>query len=211
MSSPHRRKRANGVHLWWMDSGGRFSRGGENDSRPESQSSRTHCRAISVHRAFGRRTQRRRFPLRTDCRFSRCLLDRSTSQFCSCGDSVSAEAIRLRSARITCALHGGIDIIQPQVHPSCRPAGSKHRSEHRLDQDQSRTHPPAPLRCSTLAQSVRAPTLIAGTAKAHDLALATRNVTDFDGLDVDVTNPWEEGRYGIMRRTTDTATRGPHP
>ena len=53
--------------------------------------------------------------------------------------------------------------------------------------------------------------LIAGTAKAHDLALATRNVTDFDGLDVDVANPWEEGRYGIMRRTTDTATRGPHP
>ena len=33
--------------------------------------------------------------------------------------------------------------------------------------------------------------LIAGTAKAHDLAVATRNVTDFDGLDVDVTNPWE--------------------
>ena len=32
--------------------------------------------------------------------------------------------------------------------------------------------------------------LIAGTAKAHDLAVATRNVTDFDGLDVDVTNPW---------------------
>ena len=36
-------------------------------------------------------------------------------------------------------------------------------------------------------------------------------VTLFDGLDVDVTNPWEEGGYGIMRRTTDTATRGPHP
>ena len=33
--------------------------------------------------------------------------------------------------------------------------------------------------------------LIAGTAKAHDLALATRNVKDFDGLNVDVTNPWE--------------------
>ena len=33
--------------------------------------------------------------------------------------------------------------------------------------------------------------LIAGTAKAHGLAVATRNVTDFDGLDVDVTNPWE--------------------
>ena len=33
--------------------------------------------------------------------------------------------------------------------------------------------------------------LIAGTAKAHDLALATRNVTDFDGLDVAVFNPWQ--------------------
>lgn len=33
--------------------------------------------------------------------------------------------------------------------------------------------------------------LIAGTAKAHNLSLATRNVRDFDGLDVDVTNPWE--------------------
>lgn len=33
--------------------------------------------------------------------------------------------------------------------------------------------------------------LIAGTARAHDLSLATRNVRDFDRLDVDVTNPWE--------------------
>ena len=33
--------------------------------------------------------------------------------------------------------------------------------------------------------------LIAGTAKAHDLAVATRNVTDFDGLDVAMINPWE--------------------
>ena len=32
--------------------------------------------------------------------------------------------------------------------------------------------------------------LIAGTAKAHGLAVATRNVTDFNGLDVEVTNPW---------------------
>lgn len=34
--------------------------------------------------------------------------------------------------------------------------------------------------------------LIAGTAKAHGLLIATRNVSDFDGLDADVTNPWEE-------------------
>ena len=32
--------------------------------------------------------------------------------------------------------------------------------------------------------------LIAGTARAHDLSVATRNVADFEGLDVDVTNPW---------------------
>ena len=33
--------------------------------------------------------------------------------------------------------------------------------------------------------------LIAGTARAHGLAVATRNVTDFDGLDVNVANPWQ--------------------
>ena len=33
--------------------------------------------------------------------------------------------------------------------------------------------------------------LIAGTAKAHGLAVATRNVADFDGLEVDIINPWE--------------------
>ena len=33
--------------------------------------------------------------------------------------------------------------------------------------------------------------LIAGTARAHGLAVATRNVKDFDGLDVNVANPWQ--------------------
>lgn len=33
--------------------------------------------------------------------------------------------------------------------------------------------------------------LIAGTARTHNLAVATRNMADFEGLDVDVTNPWE--------------------
>ena len=33
--------------------------------------------------------------------------------------------------------------------------------------------------------------LIAGTAKAHDLCVVTRNASDFADLDVDVTNPWE--------------------
>lgn len=33
--------------------------------------------------------------------------------------------------------------------------------------------------------------LIAGTAKVHDFAVATRNVADFEGLGVTVINPWE--------------------
>lgn len=33
--------------------------------------------------------------------------------------------------------------------------------------------------------------LIAGTAKAYDLAIATRNVKDFEALDVNVVNPWQ--------------------
>ena len=33
--------------------------------------------------------------------------------------------------------------------------------------------------------------LVAGTAKANDLALATRNVRDFDSLDLTVIDPWE--------------------
>ena len=33
--------------------------------------------------------------------------------------------------------------------------------------------------------------LIAGTARACDLSLATRNVRDFERLDIEVTNPWD--------------------
>ena len=33
--------------------------------------------------------------------------------------------------------------------------------------------------------------LIAGTAKAHELSVATRNIRDFGGLDVNVINPWQ--------------------
>ena len=33
--------------------------------------------------------------------------------------------------------------------------------------------------------------LVAGTAQARDLAIATRNVADFDYLDVAFTNPWQ--------------------
>jgi predicted nucleic acid-binding protein len=33
--------------------------------------------------------------------------------------------------------------------------------------------------------------LIAGVARAHDLAVVTRNVRDFEPLDVDVFNPWD--------------------
>ena len=33
--------------------------------------------------------------------------------------------------------------------------------------------------------------LIAGTASAHGLSVATRNVADFEGLGLGVTNPWD--------------------
>ena len=33
--------------------------------------------------------------------------------------------------------------------------------------------------------------LVAGIAKANDFWVATRNVGDFNGLDIDVTNPWD--------------------
>ena len=33
--------------------------------------------------------------------------------------------------------------------------------------------------------------LIAGTAKAHDLTVATRNIADFQRVGVDLVNPWE--------------------
>ncbi len=33
--------------------------------------------------------------------------------------------------------------------------------------------------------------LIAGIAKAHDLALATRNIRDFEGMNLHIVNPWE--------------------
>lgn len=33
--------------------------------------------------------------------------------------------------------------------------------------------------------------LIAGTARAHGLAIATRNVRDFQGMGIDIVNPWD--------------------
>ena len=33
--------------------------------------------------------------------------------------------------------------------------------------------------------------LIAGTARSHELTIATRNVRDFAGLDVNVVSPWD--------------------
>lgn len=36
-----------------------------------------------------------------------------------------------------------------------------------------------------------ADSLIAATASVHGLTLATRNVRDFEGLDLDIHNPWE--------------------
>ena len=36
-----------------------------------------------------------------------------------------------------------------------------------------------------------ADSLIAGTAKANELALATRNVSDFEGTGIEIVNPWD--------------------
>ena len=33
--------------------------------------------------------------------------------------------------------------------------------------------------------------LIAGTAMANDMTVVTRNVRDFEGLDIEIVNPWE--------------------
>ena len=33
--------------------------------------------------------------------------------------------------------------------------------------------------------------LIAGTARAHDLSISTRNVRDFERMEVEATDPWE--------------------
>jgi predicted nucleic acid-binding protein len=38
--------------------------------------------------------------------------------------------------------------------------------------------------------------LIAATARVHDLAVVTRNLADFDGLDVAVINPWAGATAG---------------
>jgi predicted nucleic acid-binding protein len=32
---------------------------------------------------------------------------------------------------------------------------------------------------------------MAGTAKTNNMAIVTRDVKDFDGLDVEIVNPWE--------------------
>ncbi len=43
--------------------------------------------------------------------------------------------------------------------------------------------------------------LIAGCARANGLGVATRNVTDFEGLGVEVANPWEplEFRHAVVQ------------
>ncbi len=37
-----------------------------------------------------------------------------------------------------------------------------------------------------------ADSLIAGTAAAHNMVIATRNTHDFDGIGVELVNPWED-------------------
>jgi predicted RNase H-like nuclease/predicted nucleic acid-binding protein len=51
--------------------------------------------------------------------------------------------------------------------------------------------------------------LLAGTARAHDLTIATRNASDFDGLDVAVTNPW--GRATASPEPVTVEPAGPSP
>ena len=67
-------------------------------------------------------------------------------------------------------------------------------AERILDLDRASAEWAARLRADA-ARSGRpsnlADMLIAGTAKAHRLAIATRNVRDFDGMDIDVVNPWD--------------------
>ena len=41
-----------------------------------------------------------------------------------------------------------------------------------------------------LGRNVYADALIAGTAKAHNLCVVTRNTRDFEGMDVEILNPW---------------------
>lgn len=39
-----------------------------------------------------------------------------------------------------------------------------------------------------------ADSLIAGTAKVHNLSVVTRNVDNFDAIDIDIINPWNQIR-----------------
>jgi len=38
--------------------------------------------------------------------------------------------------------------------------------------------------------------LIAATARVHDLTVVTRNITDFEGCEVTLLNPWQPQRHG---------------
>lgn len=66
-------------------------------------------------------------------------------------------------------------------------------AERILDLDRASAEWAAQLRADAARAgrpSNLADALIAGTAKAHDLAIATRNVQDFEGMDIDIVNPW---------------------
>ncbi len=53
--------------------------------------------------------------------------------------------------------------------------------------------------------------LIAGTAKIHDLSVATRNVGDFADLDVDVINPWEDALTTPNKSTVEAGEDSADP
>lgn len=59
--------------------------------------------------------------------------------------------------------------------------------------DQSEVHQAALFRVQAKQQGRiihLADSLIAGTAKAHNLVVTTRNVDDFLGIDIEIYNPW---------------------
>ena len=70
------------------------------------------------------------------------------------------------------------DMVLPVDRPAADYAASLRVRAHRAG------------RVLTLADA-----LIAGTAVANNLAIATRNVDDFQGLDVPVFNPWDTSDY----------------
>lgn len=83
-----------------------------------------------------------------------------------------------RKARLQTALSALLDAFDERILPLDR-AGAEWAARIRADAIRSGRTPSV------------ADMLIAGTAAAHNLTVATRNVRDFEGLGVEIVNPWE--------------------